>query len=187
MLPLLMLALAAEPAPPSRLAVIREVPDFSLTATDGSVVTQADLRGRVTLVSFVFTTCTGSCPQTTLRLAKVQEKLTAARFGPDDVRLLSVTLDPERDSPEVLTRYAKRHDTDPARWRFLTGKPEAVAATLTAWEMWAKPGKDGQLDHPSRVFLVDRRGRIREVYSLEFLRPDWVVDDVDELLRETER
>ena len=55
---------------------------------------------------------------------------------------------------------------------------------MAAWGMWAKPAKNGQLDHPSRVFLLDARGRVREIYSLEFLKTAWVVEDVRELLNE---
>lgn len=189
MLAPILLALATTPAAdpvPSRLAVIRDVPAFKLTASDGGTVTEADLKGRVTLVGFVFTTCGGTCPATTQRMAGVQSKLTKAKIGTDAVRLLTITLDPERDTADMLLRYAKKHEADPARWRFLTGSPADVGATIQAWDMWVKASPNGQLDHPSRVHLVDRAGRIREVYNLDFLQPGWVLEDVRELLAEPE-
>jgi len=164
----------------SRLAVIREAPAFDLTAADGGRVTAADFRGHVTLVSFIFTTCSGSCPVTTHRMAQVQERLPKS----DRIRLLSITLDPKRDTPEVLARYARQYDADPARWRFLTGPQETVAKVIAAWGMWAREAPNGQLDHPSRVFLVDAHGRMREIYNLDYLKPAWVIEDIQELLRE---
>jgi protein SCO1 len=184
---LLMVPMALSAATPaaSRLAVIRPAPDFSLTDQSGKTVRMANLKGKVLLVSFVFTTCTGSCPATTLRMSLVEQELKKRGLLKDDrVRLLSITLDPERDRPEVLRDYMRQYEADPADWSFLTGPPEQVNKTVAAWGMWAKSAPGGQLDHPSRIFLVDRRGRIREVYNLAFLRPRWVVEDIALLLGE---
>jgi protein SCO1/2 len=100
----------------------------------------------------------------------------------DRVRLLSITLDPARDTPEALRNYMKAYDADPASWTFLTGPREQVEKVHVAWGMWAKPAANGQFDHPSRVFLVDGRGR--EIYNLDFFKPAWVLDDVQSLLKE---
>lgn len=176
------LVVGAEPEA-SRLAVVREAPDFTLTTQDGEKLRLQDLRGKVVLVSFIFTTCSGSCPATTHRLAQVAERLKEKGLLKDDrVRLVSITLDPARDTPEALRRYMKAYDADPAYWTFLTGDREEVEKVHAAWGMWAKPAANGQLDHPSRVFLLDARGRIREIYNLDFLKPDWVLEDVRLLL-----
>ena len=136
-------------------------------------------------VSFIFTTCSGSCPATTHRLSQVQQALKDRRLLADDrVRLLSITLDPARDSAEVLRGYSRRYDADPSSWSFLTGSPAEVEKVVAAWGMWARPADNGQLDHPSRIFLVDRPGRIREIYNLDYLKPSWVVDDIELLLKE---
>jgi cytochrome oxidase Cu insertion factor (SCO1/SenC/PrrC family) len=100
------------------------------------------------------------------------------------VRLLSITLDPARDTPDVLRRYMKLYDVDSSSWTFLTGPRQRVEKVIAAWGMWAKPAANGQLDHPSRVFLVDRRGRVREIYNLDFLKAPWVIEDVEALLKE---
>src|SRR5262249_39562099 len=145
----------------------------------------ADLRGKVLLVSFVFTTCSGSCPATTHRMGQVQQALKGrGLLEGGRVRLLSITLDPARDTPEVLRRYMNRYAADPASWTFPTGPRQRVEKTIAAWGMWARPAANGQLDHPSRVFLVDGRGRVREIYSLDFLKAPWVVEDVQLLLKE---
>jgi protein SCO1/2 len=66
----------------------------------------------------------------------------------------------------------------------LTGRPDDVANVIAAWGMWARPAANGQLDHPSRIFLVDRRGQIREIYNLSFLKAAWVAEDIALLLGE---
>jgi protein SCO1/2 len=180
----LLAAVGAE-ASSSRLAVIDRAPEFTLTTQSGEKLRLADLRGKVVLVGFIFTTCNGSCPATTHRMAQVQERLKSRGIDKDGrVRLLSITLDPARDTPEKLRDYMRLYDVDPGSWTFLTGPPETVGRTIAAWGMWARPAPNGQLDHPSRVFLVDAQGRIREIYNLAFLKPAWVVDDIALLLTE---
>ncbi len=170
---------------PARLAVIDRAPDFTLTTQAGEKLRRSDLRGKVLLVGFIFTTCNGSCPATTHRMAQVQERLKSRGLDKDGrVHLLSITLDPARDRPEKLRDYMRLYDVDPGSWTFLTGPPDAVARTVAAWGMWARPAPNGQLDHPSRVFLVDRQGRIREIYNLAFLKPAWVIEDMELLLKE---
>jgi protein SCO1/2 len=169
----------------SRLAVIQGAPDFTLTTQDGGTVKMSDLQGQVCLVSFVFTTCNGTCPATTHRMGQVQAALKQRGLDKGGrVRLLSITLDPARDTPEVLRKYMDLYDAEPANWTFLTGDKERVNKVVAAWGMWAKPAANGQLDHPSRVFLVDRKGRIREIYNLGFFKAAWVLDDVELLLKE---
>jgi protein SCO1 len=181
----IVLVVAAAAPAAGRLAVIQPAPAFTLTDQTGATVRQADLKGKVVLVSFIFTTCNGTCPATTHRMAQVQEALQAqGLLDKGHVHLLSITLDPARDRPEVLRGYMRLYDLDATHWSFLTGAPETVNKVLAAWGMWARPAANGQLDHPSRIFLVDRQGRVREIYNLSFLRPAWVVDDVRLLLSE---
>jgi protein SCO1/2 len=180
---LIMLALFAAPEAPSRLAAIQDAPDFTLTSQSGDRVHFVDLRGEVVLVSFIFTTCNGSCPATTHRMGQVQQEL-KTRGLLDNVRLISITLDPARDTPDVLRNYMRLYDADPATWTFLTGPPNGVQKVIKAWGMWARPAANGQLDHPSRIFLVDPRGKVREIYNLNFLKTPWVADDVELLLKE---
>src|SRR5262249_19191226 len=124
----------------SRLAVIRPAPDFILSTQNGEPLRRSDLKGKVLLVSFIFTTCSGSAPPTTTRMAQVQEALKGAGLWKDGgVRLLTITLDPKRDTAEVLRNYMRLYDADPTSWTFLTGPPEEVERTITAWGMWTRP------------------------------------------------
>jgi protein SCO1/2 len=180
----LLLRLVDPASPATRLAVIRPAPEFELTTQDGNRLRSADLHGKVLLISFIFTTCNGTCPATTHRMSQTQAELKKAGLLKDDrVRLLSISLDPARDTPEVLKGYMQLYDADPASWTFLTGSKSEIEHTLAAWGMWAKPAANGQLDHPSRIFLVDTAGKIREIYNLSFLKPAWVVEDIALLLK----
>jgi protein SCO1/2 len=177
----LFLLLAGSPSRADRLAVIRPAPDFALTDTAGRSVTMEQFRGKVVFVSFVFTTCSGSCPATTARLAKVQEAIARDANLRDKVVFLSITLDPERDTPARMRDYMQLYEIDAANWRFLTGPKVVVHRVIADWGMWSRPAANGQLDHPSRVFLVDPQGQIREIYNLDFLRTPWAVEDARQL------
>lgn len=181
----LVLIAAFARADSSRLAVIRKAPDFTLTTEQNAPFRFADMRGKVVLVSFIFTTCSGTCPATTHRMAQIQKELqTRNLLRGDKVQLLSITLDPARDTPEVLRNYMQLYDVDSAHWHFLTSSRDAVAKVIADWGMWVRSAANGQLDHPSRVFLIDPRGQIREIYDLNFLKAPWVADDIGLLLRE---
>ena len=184
-IPFIAIGLLLAGAPPvSRLAVIRDAPDFALVDAEGRKVTLNQFRGKVVLLSFIFTTCNGSCPATTHRMAKVQGELARHAELKNKVQLVSITLDPERDTPGRLRDYMHLYEIDPANWCFLTGAKATVDKVLADWGMWAKPSANGQLDHPSRVFLVDPKQRVREVYNLDFLRTTWAVEDMQLLLSE---
>jgi protein SCO1 len=114
----------------------------------------------------------------------VQKKLQEAKLWGSSVEFVSITLDPKRDTPRVLRDYAALFGADPAAWHFLTGSPAKVNGVIAAWDMWAKIDATGVLDHPSRIFLVDSRGRQREIYNLEFLSAETVLADVRGLIDE---
>jgi protein SCO1 len=172
------------PAGPSRLADIGQAPQTRLVDSAGRPFDLFKLRGKVVLVSFVYTTCNGTCPATTEALVRIQRRLQEAKIWKNSVEFVSITLDPKRDSPEVLNRYAQLFRADPAAWHFLTGDPTEVGAVIKAWGMWVKRDPTGALDHPSRIFLLDRQGREREIYNLGFLEAESVLGDVRELLGE---
>jgi protein SCO1 len=166
----------------SPLADIGPAPPVALIDAEEEPFRLDKLRGKAVVVSFIYTTCSGSCPATTHNLYRVQQALKEAGLWGRQVEFVSISLDPARDTPEVLAGYARAYDADPAAWHFLTGPPERVARVIADWGMWAKVGPSGVLDHPSRIFLVDPRGRQREIYNLEFLSPDSVLQDVRAVL-----
>jgi protein SCO1/2 len=169
----------------SPLADLGPSPSVELTDQQGRPFRLADRKGKAVLVSFVFTTCNGTCPATTRELVRVQEVLQEAGFWGRRVEFVSITLDPANDTPETLARYAQAFGCDPKAWHFLTGEPERVERAWKSWDMWARRDPvTGALDHPSRVFLLDPRGHRREIYNLQFLTPEAVLEDVRGLLGE---
>jgi cytochrome oxidase Cu insertion factor (SCO1/SenC/PrrC family) len=98
------------------------VPDFALTNQHGQLVRRADLEGKIWIVSLIFTNCPEECPLMTAEMARLQSDLADMA----DVRLVSISVDPERDTPPILAQYADRFDADPQRWYFLTGDKRAI-------------------------------------------------------------
>jgi protein SCO1/2 len=117
-------------------------------------------------------------------MAECRDELKKAGLWGTHVEFVSITLDPSHDTPEVLKQYAEVYEADPKNWHFLTGSTADVDRVIKSWDMWAKRNALGVLDHPSRVFLIDPKGRQREIYSLEFLKPTSVVKDVQNLIEQ---
>jgi protein SCO1 len=168
----------------SSLADIGPAPRTVLVDSAGKPFDLSSLQGKVVVVSFVYTTCTGVCPGTSQAMVRVKKALNEAELWGKSVEFVSISLDPRRDTTDVLREYAKLFRADGPSWHFLTGPPAEVQSVIAAWGMWVKAGPTGALDHPSRIFLLDPRGHQREIYSLEFLTPEAVVHDVRGLLAE---
>ncbi len=161
------------------LPVYGHVPAFVMTAQTGEQFKSESLEGKIWVADFIFTTCTGPCPRMTSRMRRIQERLTDL----PDVKLVSFTVDPAHDTPEVLAGYAKRFRADPARWYFLTGRPSIIDELDNAAFKLGNGG--GNLTHSTRFVLVDRRGRIRGYYgSTEEDSLDELVNDVRRLAKE---
>jgi protein SCO1/2 len=134
------------------------VPELSLVDQAGRPASLSELHGRFVLVDFVYTSCPGPCPILTGVHVEVQR-----RMPPElrqRIRFVSISLDPERDTPERLRAYAKARGADLASWSFLTGPPAAVDAALRAFGVGKSPGKDGEIDHLVVTFLIGPEGRI---------------------------
>jgi cytochrome oxidase Cu insertion factor (SCO1/SenC/PrrC family) len=106
----------------ARLPVYGAVPDFALIDQRGRPVRRADLEGKVWIASFIFTNCPDECPLMTAEMARLQSDLAHI----DDLRLVSISVDPDRDTPAVLSQYAERFNADSGRWFFLTGDKRAI-------------------------------------------------------------
>ena len=178
-------AIAANPG--SDLADIGPAPPVELVDSGGRPFSLAGLKGKVVVVSFVYTICNGSCPLTTAALDRSRRALQESGLWGREVEFVSITLDPARDTPQALAAYARAYRADPRSWHFLTGDPDRVARVIASWDMWARLGPSGVIDHPSRVFLIDPRGHRREIYNLETLKPEVVVRDVTSLIAEEDR
>lgn len=143
----------------SGLPDLGRVPPFRLTAEDGSAFGSEHLKEKVWVVDFFFTTCNGPCPRMSTQMKRLQE----ATRDVENLRLLSITIDPARDDAATLAAYARRYKADPARWRFLTGPPDEIRKlSLDAFRL---SDVGGALEHSSRFALVDKKGNIRGYYD----------------------
>jgi cytochrome oxidase Cu insertion factor (SCO1/SenC/PrrC family) len=143
---------------------------FTLTERSGRTVTADDLKGKVWVGSFVFTRCTGPCPAVTATVARLQAELPAGEYP--DLRFVTFTVDPERDDPAELRRYADHFKADPDRWLFLTGDEATVHKLsrdrfkLAAGRKAGPDVKPGdEFEHGTRLAVVDKAGVIRGLYD----------------------
>ena len=144
------------------LPVIGQAPPFELTSQDNKTVKIADFHGKAVAVTFIFTYCPDICPLLTEKMVDVQNAL-GADFGPR-IAFISITLDPERDTPAVLKDFAQFWGTKPKGWSFLTGTPAQIRAVTRAYGVYAKKQQDGSIDHTLLTSLIDPEGRIRVQY-----------------------
>lgn len=172
---------------PPRLEKLLRAPEFELFTHDGGKLSRPQLEGSVWVANFFFTRCTGPCPALISRMAELQQKLGRADAG--TVRLLSFTVDPAHDTPEVLRRYAEAVGAREGRWAFLTGPPahvEAVVVKGFLQPLVKSPGAEPE--HSTRFVVVDQRGWIRAFYDGN--DPEVVqklLMDIGELLRESSK
>jgi len=178
-------ALCHEAGKDERLPRIGPAPEFNLTDQDGRRVALKELRGKVVAVTFIFASCTDTCPLLTAKLAAVQDRLGAA-FGPE-VRFVSITVDPERDTSQVLKGYAQAHRANPAGWSFLTGTPAEVREGAGSYGVIYKKTPSGDVDHTFLTSLVDRGGTLRVQYMGVRFNPDELLRDLQGLAKEGKR
>jgi cytochrome oxidase Cu insertion factor (SCO1/SenC/PrrC family) len=164
-----------------QLPVIRAVPEFSLIDQNGRTVTNADLRGKIWIADFIFTRCKGPCPLMTARMLEMQKALTKT----PEVKLVSVTVDPAYDTPEVLKAYTEANFADPERWKFLTGDKAVIEKLVTEGFMQHLAEENGEPVHGTMFLIVDGNGMVRSVRMLEDpeLIPK-ILTDTGNLLRE---
>lgn len=170
--------------PTTLMEIYGDVPDFEFLSQTGEPYGSEDLDGKIWVSNFIFTRCAGPCPLITSRMVELQAAV--GRKTGDDVRLISVTVDPEYDTPEVLRQYADNVRTDDDLWRFLTG-PEDDIREFVLRGMMQSLGEepDGTPLHSTRFVVVDEQGRIRSLR--EGTHPEVVAQllmDIGTLMRE---
>jgi protein SCO1/2 len=179
-----MSVLLLRPALRQEPPILSDLPQFSLVDEDGGKVTRDDLLGRVWIADFVFTTCADACPRMQMKMKSLQERLVPAAQG-GTIGLLSVSVDPERDTPVRLREYAKVYGQRKGQWRYLTGDQREIERTVVkgfhiAMAKVPSGNTDPHLEafdimHGEKFVLVDRMGRIRGFYD---------ADDQDAILRD---
>jgi cytochrome oxidase Cu insertion factor (SCO1/SenC/PrrC family) len=164
----------------------RQLADFSLTDRTGRTVTRAELDGKILVVSFLYTGCGLTCPEVSRRMAAIQQLLA----GQLDTRLVSLTVDPRTDTPEVLAQWGARYGADTNQWLLLTGHKAALydligasfLPTNAADPFYSMPGNFSGTD---RIGVVDRHGRLRMFYDgLRVETPAAVAAEIAQLRKE---
>lgn len=142
----------------AKLPSYSSVPDFSLTDQTGAKFdSAAALGGHVWVADFMFTTCPGPCPRMSKQMTEVQDALKGT-----GARMISLTVDPQHDTPAVLEEYAKYYHAHPGVWFFLTGDVKTL--DRLDHDVFKLGNVDGSLDHSTRFILVDRNSQVRGYY-----------------------
>ena len=166
---LLLAALKHRQGPAAPLPVYGQIADFALTNQNSSAVTLADLRGRVWVADIIFTRCAGPCPRMTRQMKELQDALAPE----SEAKLVTLTTDPDFDTPPVLKAYGERFGADPRRWLFLTGtKPELARLAIGSLKLTAVPKQPEERESPQDLFIhstlfviADKRGQLRGVFE----------------------
>jgi protein SCO1/2 len=179
----------------SPLPVLGNVPDhkvapFSFTNQEGKTITNEDVKDKIVVVEYFFTTCKGICPKMNQNLARVYAKVK----GNKDVLILSHTVDPVKDTVGAMRAYANRFEADPAQWMFLTGDKKALydmarySYLISATDDTAGLSIDKDFIHDNHYVLVDNYGRVRGMYDgLEDNKVDTLVSHIKILLEEKKK
>jgi cytochrome oxidase Cu insertion factor (SCO1/SenC/PrrC family) len=173
-LPALLLLLTSCQKP---LKIFGDVPRFQLIDQRGQRFDSSVLNGHVWVADFVFTNCEASCPRMSAKMRALMQATDPS------IRLISFTVDPDRDTPQALAAYARRYNADPTRWSFLTGPKDALNAIDQDAFKLGSIGTD--IEHSTRFALVDRKGRIRGYYGIAEGNPvDKIAHDAARLEKE---
>jgi len=141
--------------------VLSNVPAFSLVDQNDQPITDQTLRGKPWVAAFIFTHCAGPCPMMSANMRKLQERIPSP-----NLRLVSFTVDPTRDTPEVLKQYAANLGADEARWSFVTGSEQAMTDVAKGMLMAFSPATEqSDILHSTKFLLVDAEGGVRGIYS----------------------
>jgi protein SCO1/2 len=172
-------------AKPEALPTIGPAPAFTLTAQDERRLSLADLRGKAVVLTFIYTTCADTCPLLTAKMAALQ-----GRLGADFARrvfFVSITVDPERDTPAVLKGYGAAHGARFDGWAFLTGTPAEIRDVARRYGIFYKKAPRGDIDHTFLTSVIDPRGVLRVQYMGVRFEPTELLNDVRSVLAEAPR
>jgi protein SCO1/2 len=164
---------------------IGPAPAFTLTTQEGTPLSLQDLRGKIVALTFIYAACADTCPLLTAKMAGLQARL-GTDFGAR-VFFVSVTVDPERDTPAVLKHYAQAHGANPTGWAFLTGTPAQIRQVTRHYGIYYKKLPRGDVDHTFLTSLIDHRGTLRVQYLGVRFDPEELLRDLQSLVQEKTR
>jgi protein SCO1 len=162
-------------------------PGYALVDQSGSVLTSEDLRGAITIYTTGYTTCDGRCYPTDSIFGELQGRLEEAESGGIPVRLVTVSIDPDRDSPAVLDSVARARGVDPSVWTLATGDPAALKTLVgSGFGLYYGRDDDGSLEYSPGFMIVDGNGILRREYRWGMPSVDGLLKDVRVIAREAQ-
>lgn len=174
--------------PDQRLTAMKQSPSFQLQDLEGKTVASADTDGKVRLVYFFYSFCPDVCMPTTFLLTQVQDALKKKELFGTKSEIISITVDPNRDTPAVLKEFGSKFESkpDPSGWMFLRGEEAKTHKLAEDFGIMVIKEKDGNFSHSNAILLVDKKGKLRNYYdaSNPELDADHIVKDVVTLSKE---
>jgi protein SCO1/2 len=165
-----------------RLVKVGPAADFELIDQSGDKFSIKDVRGKIVAVGFTYTSCIDTCPLLTAKMVSVQRKL-GSQFG-SEVFFVTVSMDPEVDSPEVLKAYAQALGSDLRGWAFVTGSEDEIQQVARDYGVFRKKRDDGEVDHTLLTSIIDRSGTVRVQYMGMRFDPEEFLHDLKDLMQE---
>ncbi|MFD2328992.1 SCO family protein [Cohnella sp. GCM10020058] len=172
--------------PDNGLRVVGTASKFALQDLNGQPFSSDSLDGTVRLMEFIFTSCPDICPATSYNMVLIQNKLKEQGLFGDKMKMIAVTFDPERDTPDVLRNYATKMKMDLSGWVLLRGEETETANVAGQYGVTVQNLGNGQFAHnATSLILIDRKQRIRRVYKMGMdMNNDQIVRDIKALLKE---
>jgi protein SCO1/2 len=166
---------------------IRLSPGYLLSDQTGASFTSEDVRGDIVLYTFRYSGCTDDCEGIDATMLEVRDRLDEVDLGDTDFRFVTISVDPETDTTEVLAADAEAFGADPEQWRFVTGDEDHLANVVKAgFKVWYDEQDDGSISLDPTLILVDGWGVIRGEYEYQTLAsdPDKIIHHLDILTEE---
>ena len=174
-----------------KLDVFGSTPQFQLTDQTGATFSSQSLAGRVTLLDFVYTHCTDACPLLSATFQQTQRKLADEKLLGSRVMLVSLSVDPQHDTPSVLAEYGQQFKADAKGWKLLTGDWDQVYDVVTGFKVATRPPRPAvdapapggtELTHTTRIVLIDAQQQVRAYLEGQDATPDDLVNAVKRVL-----
>lgn len=171
---------------PNKLPVVMDSPAFALTDVEGATVTEEQYDNKVRLMTFIFTRCPDICPATTANMVLLQKELQEQGLFGDEVEFVSITFDPDNDTPEVLRQYAERMGINLSGWSLLRGDEAEVNNLASQYKLSIVKLEDGLYAHSTTsVLLIDGQQRVRKIYRMgEEMDNEAILKDIKALAKE---
>lgn len=162
--------------------IFYSIPDFNLISQTGEIINQKTFDDHIYVANFFFASCKDVCPKMNAKVATLYKNVLEKKF--DEVKFLSITVDPENDSVPVLNEYSKKFKADPARWYFATGTKDEIFKTGMGFLLPVSI-EDRTIDHSQQLLLIDKNNHIRGIYNgLEDIEIKRLKEEIKMLLYE---